>query len=109
MNPRKFLFILLPLLCQGLTSRGDVVQEPVCDQGIRRKYCDASYGGDLHTGCKYCGLGPQCPQGVTLSGRGLNNRPDLREEILRRHNEYRADVRAGLTRLPATNCIPDLK
>ena len=108
MKGAQTLFILLPLLCQGLEA-ADIVEQPVCDLEIRRKYCDAEYGGDLHTGCKYCGLGPQCPQGVTLSGRGLKNRPDLRDEILRRHNEYRADVRAGLTRLPATNCIPDLR
>ena len=54
-------------------------------------------------------IGPQCPKGVSPSGRGLKNRPDLKNEILRRHNEYRADVRAGETGLPATNCIPDLR
>ena len=54
-------------------------------------------------------LGPQCPEGVAVSGRGLRKRIDLKEEILRRHNEYRADVRAGRTGLPATKCIPDLK
>ena len=53
--------------------------------------------------------GPQCPKGVAPSGRGLKNQPDLKNEILRRHNDYRADVRIGKTGLPATNCIPDLR
>ena len=99
------LLLLLPLLSHGL----ETIERPICDLKIRQKYCAAWYGGDLHTACKYCGIGPQCPEGVAVSGRGLSSRPDLREEILRRHNEYRADVRAGRTGLPATKCIPDLR
>ncbi len=43
------LLVLLPLLSQGL-SQQDLVQRPICDVRLRNKYCDAWYGGDLHTG-----------------------------------------------------------
>jgi hypothetical protein len=115
MKPRitHLLLVLLPLLSQGLVEAAveavEDVERPICDVSLRNKYCDAWYGGDLHTGCKYCGIGPQCPKGVAPSGRGLKTRPDLMQEILRRHNEYRAEVRAGHTSLPATKCIPDLR
>ena len=102
------LILLLPLLSQGLLA-AEVVEKPICNREIQLKYCQAWFGGDLHTGCKYCGIGPQCPQGVEPSGRGIKNRPDLMEEILRRHNEYRAEVRAGKTGLPASKCIPELR
>ena len=99
---RLHLFlIILPLLNDGLTSLASAqststtsanVETPICDDDLRSKYCDAWYGGDLHTGCRFCGLGPQCPT-TEPSGRGLKNQPDIKEEILRRHNEYRAVVR----------------
>ena len=47
------LLILLPLLCQGLEN----IESPICDRGLQQKYCTAWYGGDVHTGCKYCGIG----------------------------------------------------
>ena len=109
MKGTQILLILLPLLCQGLLADEEIIQRPICDPELEQKYCNARYGGDLHTACKYCGIGPQCPEGVPLSGRGLSHRPDLKQEILKRHNDYRADVRAGRTGLPATQCIPDLK
>ena len=52
------LLILLPLLCQGLENvNGEVVETPICDPKLQQKYCQAQYGGDVHTGCKYCGIG----------------------------------------------------
>ncbi len=86
-----------------------------CDVSIRDKYCAAPYGGDLHTACRFCGVGPQCPTGssgspVEPSGRGIKD-PEVKREILRRHNEYRDRVRnmtdgamAGRAR-----CIPRLR
>ena len=59
-------------------------------------------------GCKYCGIGLHCPS-KTPSGRGLKNQPLIRDEILRRHNLYREEVRLGKTNLPKTACIPDLR
>ena len=115
---RLHLFlIILPLLNDGLTSLASAqststtsanVETPICDDDLRSKYCDAWYGGDLHTGCRFCGLGPQCPT-TEPSGRGLKNQPDIKEEILRRHNEYRAVVRSGASRLPPSKCLPELR
>ena len=59
-------------------------------------------------GCKYCGIGLHCPS-KTPSGRGIKNQPLIRDEILRRHNLYREEVRLGKTNLPKTACIPDLR
>ena len=62
----------------------------------------------IFIGCKYCGIGLHCPS-KTPSGRGLKNQPLIRDEILRRHNLYREEVRLGKTNLPKTACIPDLR
>ena len=59
-------------------------------------------------GCRYCGIGPQCPE-RTPSGRGLADKDDLMREILQRHNVYRERVRRGQTNLPASKCLPDLR
>ena len=63
-------------------------QSRVCDRALQRRYCDAPYGGDLHTACRYCGVGLSCPAGRPAD-RGLDRRPDAMREILRRHNTYR--------------------
>ena len=63
-------------------------QNRVCDRALQRRYCDAPYGGDLHTACRYCGVGLSCPAGRPAD-RGLDRRPDAMREILRRHNTYR--------------------
>ena len=122
-------------------SHQGVIERPICDQELRSKYCNAWYGGDLHTGnvilyllyyllctayncyklsiifvhfihfivgCRYCGLGLHCPS-KNPSGRGLKNQPELRNEILRRHNLYREEVRLGKTNLPPTKCLPELR
>jgi hypothetical protein len=110
----NILLVILPLLCDGLSSAQQsstelsLVETPLCDDNLRTKYCDAWYGGDLHTGCRHCGVGPQCPS-TNPTGRGLKNRPDIKEEILRRHNEYRAVVRSGKSNLPASKCLPELR
>ena len=113
MKARKtlLLLLLLPLLAEGLPaaaasagrSRGREArqQQPrqgqrrrprgqsrVCDRALQRRYCDAPYGGDLHTACRYCGVGLSCPAGRPAD-RGLDRRPDAMREILRRHNTYR--------------------
>ena len=121
--------------------RQGVIERPICDQELQTKYCNAWYGGDVHTGnimhqmfmifrkkglymiieelrscyymqsligCKYCGIGLHCPS-KTPSGRGIKNQPLIRDEILRRHNLYREEVRLGKTNLPKTACIPDLR
>jgi hypothetical protein len=98
----------MPLLSSSADANDSLVESPICDSAMQAKYCDAWYGGDLHTGCRYCGLGPQCPR-TQPSGRGLRNRPDIRDEILRRHNEYRAVVRSGASRLPPSKCLPELR
>ena len=61
------LLLLLPLLCQGLENveketrsrrqNTENVETPICDQNLQQNYCEAWYGGDVHTGCKYCGIG----------------------------------------------------
>ena len=107
----RLLLLILPLLADGLTSAAALasdVDTPMCDENLKNKYCDSWYGGDLHTGCRYCGLGPQCPA-TQPSGRGLKNRSEVKDEILRRHNEYRAVVRSGASRLPASKCLPELR
>ena len=110
MKARKtlLLLLLLPLLAEGLPaaagpgrSRGREArqqqqgqrrrprgQSRVCDRALQRRYCDAPYGGDLHTACRYCGVGLSCPAGRPAD-RGLDRRPDAMREILRRHNTYR--------------------
>ena len=110
MKARKtlLLLLLLPLLAEGLPaaaasasgrSRGREArqqgqrrrprgQNRVCDRALQRRYCDAPYGGDLHTACRYCGVGLSCPAGRPAD-RGLDRRPDAMREILRRHNTYR--------------------
>lgn len=107
MKVSEYLLLVLALFSEGFTN-GEEVQRPICDPELRSKYCNAWYGGDLHTGCKYCGIGPQCPS-ATPSGRGLIHRPDLVREILNRHNLYRDEVRKGHTNLPASNCLPILR
>ncbi|TRY77265.1 hypothetical protein TCAL_13990, partial [Tigriopus californicus] len=78
-----------------------------------KKYCDAPYGGDFHTVCRYCGVGLQCPNKVP-SGRGLAD-PVLVDEILKRHNAYRAQVRQMQDLVdqdegkPMARCIPELR
>ena len=108
MKARKtlLLLLLLPLLAEGLPAsagrpRGREArqqqqgqrrrprgQSRVCDRALQRRYCDAPYGGDLHTACRYCGVGLSCPAGRPAD-RGLDRRPDAMREILRRHNTYR--------------------
>ena len=109
MNTRRTLLLLLilPLLAEGLPaaarSRGRGAQQQrrrprqnrICDRAFQRRYCDAPYGGDLHTACRYCGVGLSCPSD-TPADRGLDRRPDARQEILKRHNTYRD----GRTRRP---------
>ena len=100
------LLLILPLLAEGLPaaarSRGREArqqqqqqqrrrssrQNRVCDRAFQRRYCDAPYGGDLHTACRYCGVGLSCPADRPAD-RGLDRRPDARQEILKRHNTYR--------------------
>ena len=96
----KLLLVLLPLLCQGLTER-------ICDRQLQDKYCNAPYGGDMHTACRYCGIGLQCPS-ETPSGRGLGDK-DIQQEILSRHNAYRAQVRAMRHMGQRARCIPNLR
>jgi len=50
--------------------------EPFCDSSLRSKYCNASFGGEFHTGCKYCGIGPHCPSSKP-SARGFDTRPGI--------------------------------
>ena len=104
MKARKtlLLLLLLPLLAEGLPAaskgrprearqqgrRRPRGQSRVCDRALQRRYCDAPYGGDLHTACRYCGVGLSCPAGRPAD-RGLDRRPDAMREILRRHNTYR--------------------
>ena len=105
MKARRILLLLLilPLLAEGLPaaarSRGREArqqqqrrrssrQNRVCDRAFQRRYCDAPYGGDLHTACRYCGVGLSCPAGRPAD-RCLDRRPDAMQEILRRHNTYR--------------------
>ena len=89
------LLVILPLLCHGLEF---------CDRKLQDKYCNAPYGGDMHTACRFCGIGPHCPQKRPIA-RGLTD-PQLKDEIVKRHNEYRKTVRK--TRKSA-RCIPDLR
>ena len=104
MKTRRILLLLLilPLLAEGLPAaarsrsqqqqpqqrRRTSRQSRVCDRALQRRYCDAPYGGDLHTACRYCGVGLSCPAGRPAD-RGLDRRPDARQEILKRHNTYR--------------------
>jgi len=131
----NLLLVILPLLCNGLLPNETfgVVETPLCDEQLQNRYCDASYGGDFHTGCRFCGVGPQCPSNKP-SARGLKNKPgdsnitqlwgffsrqkvstqfkfliDLRAEILQRHNLYRSVVRSGATNLPPSKCLPELR
>ena len=105
MKPRlqHLLLLLLPLLSQGLEDG----EENICDREFQRKYCSAPYGGDMHTACRFCGVGLGCPA-LRPSGRGLDGQ---REEILRRHNAYRAEVRAmsGGSMAGRAKCIPKLR
>ena len=94
------LLALLQLLSRGLASG-------TCDHKLQRQYCTADYGGDLHTACRYCGIGLQCP-GTRPSGRGLADKPEIMAEILRRHNDYREQVRE-VQRFKGKNCIPELR
>ena len=50
---------ILPLqmpLGQGYATKNEeaftqgVIERPICDQEVQTKYCNAWYGGDLHTG-----------------------------------------------------------
>ena len=65
---------------------------------MQRRYCAAPYGGDLHTACRYCGVGLSCPADAPAD-RGLDRRPDARQEIIRRHNTYRDDEQAAFHQL----------
>ena len=141
MNAKNLLFLLviLPLLSQGLSSPSDgdpspgirsndlnpeagirpnaanpKEAKPHCDRERQRHYCSADYGGDLHTGCRYCGIGLQCPAREP-SDRGLDD-PGIRDEILARHNEYRARVREMQAQVLVekdgrhkARCIPELR
>ena len=120
------LLMLLPLLAEGLPSRRgrrrrphsprsgrqqDLVSSSICDRDFQKRYCDAPYGGDLHTACRYCGIGLSCPS-ERPTGRGLDRRVDgVRDEILRRHNDYREEVRRSARAVMGkrAKCIPELK
>lgn len=106
MKPRvqTLLFLLLPLLSQGLE---DDELSRVCNRTLQREYCEAPYGGDMHTACRFCGLGLQCPS-TRPSGRGLTD-PKIQEEILRRHNAYRDEVRLMQRMQGRARCIPRLR
>ena len=66
------LVVILPLLRDGLASD----QTEICEREIQKKYCEAWYGGDYHTACRYCGLGQACPPG-NISGRKISE-PGIR-------------------------------
>ena len=104
MKPRlqTLILVLLPLLSRGLAQgRG------ACDKALQAKYCEADYGGDMHTACRFCGIGPQCPK-VQPTGRGLTD-PNLKREIINRHNDYREQVRNMKSMKRKSRCIPDLR
>ena len=115
MKPKTqfLLLVLLPLLCQGLPQKRkrpiryrDSEGGTVCDRDLQAKYCDAPYGGDLHTACRYCGLGLACPR-VRPSGRKIEDE-EVKEEILKRHNSYRSEVRRLERIRGKARCIPEL-
>ena len=66
---RSVLLVILPLLCHGLAAASS---DQICDPVLQSRYCDAWYGGDYHTACRYCGLGPACPDG-NISGRKISD------------------------------------
>ncbi len=119
----SLLFLLLfPLLADGLPSRArrgrlregrqQTLRDDAlfCDRGFQQTYCDAPFGGDLHTACRYCGIGLSCPID-TPTGRGLDDRPGVMAEILQRHNDYREEVRRSERAATGgkARCIPELK
>ena len=100
------MMIIVPLIFLIFSpsiSAGELVQKPLCDRDLQNDYC--RFGGDMHTACRFCGLGLQCP-GTNPSGRGLKGRVDIQEEIVKRHNEYRATVRKEQK---GAKCIPDIR
>ena len=64
------LLVILPLLRDGLAA--DRAREEICDGELREKYCEAWYGGDYHTACRFCGRGRNCPDG-NISGRKIED------------------------------------
>ena len=81
------LLILLPLLCQGLENvNGEVVETPICDPKLQQKYCQAQYGGDVHTGCKYCGIGKSGLKKIVKEGVVMISL--LRKKLYSGHREF---------------------
>ena len=116
MKPRargalSLFLVLLPLLSRGLNALPTSgIPTPICNRTLQSEYCGAAYGGDLHTACRYCGVGLQCPS-ASPSGRGLRD-PEVRAEILKRHNDYRKAVQEMdrfSDRTGKTRCLPELR
>lgn len=61
------LVVLLALPRDGLAR-----EQEICEREVQEKYCEAWYGGDYHTACRYCGLGQACPDG-NISGRKISD------------------------------------
>ena len=83
---------------------------PICNRTLQSEYCSAPFGGDLHTGCRYCGIGLQCPSAIP-SGRGLRE-PAVKAEILKRHNDYRKEVQhmeRFSHKTGKSRCLPELR
>jgi hypothetical protein len=61
---------------------------------------------------RYCGVGLSCPSN-SPTGRGLDGRTGIREEILKRHNDYRDEVRGSPNKESVmgrrARCLPELK
>ena len=55
-----------------LPVQGSTAPRAGCDTELQQEYCQAWWGGDLHTACRWCGRGSQCPAGE-LTGRAITS------------------------------------